>query len=50
MALKTISEFKTALARGGARPNLFEVELGKFGGIGPNEAAGTGTTGGDAST
>ena len=50
MALKTISEFKTALARGGARPNLFEVELGKFGGIGPNEEAGTGTTGGDAST
>ena len=28
--LKTISEFKSTLAGGGARPNLFEVELTKF--------------------
>jgi hypothetical protein len=27
MALRTISEFKTKLAGGGARPNLFEVRL-----------------------
>ena len=27
MALKTISQFKQALSGGGARPNLFEVEL-----------------------
>jgi hypothetical protein len=28
--LKTISEFKSTLAGGGARPNLFEVELTTF--------------------
>jgi hypothetical protein len=28
--LKTISEFKSTLAGGGARPNLFEVELTNF--------------------
>ena len=30
MALKTISQFKSTLAGGGARPNLFEVELTTF--------------------
>ena len=30
MALKTISQFKSTLAGGGARPNLFEVELPTF--------------------
>ena len=34
MALKTISQFKSQLRRGGARPNLFEVDLGDFGGQG----------------
>jgi hypothetical protein len=28
--LKTISQFKSTLAGGGARPNLFEVELTTF--------------------
>ena len=28
--VKTISQFKSALAGGGARPNLFEVQLGSF--------------------
>ncbi len=28
--LKTISQFKSALSGGGARPNLFEVELTTF--------------------
>jgi hypothetical protein len=28
--LKTITQFKTALSGGGARPNLFEVNLGDF--------------------
>lgn len=27
---KTISEFKTKLAGGGARPNLFEVKMPNF--------------------
>ena len=39
--LKTISEFKSTLAGGGARPNLFEVELTTF----PSAI-----TGGDADT
>jgi len=30
VALKTISQFKSTLAGGGARPNLFEVELTTF--------------------
>ena len=34
MALKTISQFKTQLKGGGARPNLFRVDLGDFGGQG----------------
>ena len=32
MALKTIIDFKSQLRGGGARPNLFEVDLGSFGG------------------
>ena len=34
MALKTITDFRSKLAGGGARPNLFEVNLGNFGGDG----------------
>jgi len=36
--LKTISDFKTALSGGGARPNLFQVELTTF----PTAAVGAG--------
>ena len=36
--LKTISDFKSALTWGGARPNLFEVELTTF----PEAAVGAG--------
>ena len=32
MAIKTISNFRDQLRGGGARPNLFEVNLGNFGG------------------
>jgi len=34
MALKTITDFRSKLGGGGARPNLFEVNLGNFGGDG----------------
>ena len=34
MALKTITNFRDQLRGGGARPNLFEVNLGNFGGAG----------------
>ena len=34
MALKTITDFRSKLQGGGARPNLFEVNLGNFGGTG----------------
>ena len=34
MALKTITTFRDQLRGGGARPNLFEVNLGNFGGAG----------------
>ena len=30
MATKSLSQFKTELAGGGARPNLFEVEIPAF--------------------
>ena len=33
MALKTISQFKSQLRGGGARPNLFLVDIGAFGGL-----------------
>ena len=32
MAIRTISDFKSQLKGGGARPNLFRVDLGAFGG------------------
>ena len=35
MALKTITDFRSKLTGGGARPNLFEINLGNFGGDGP---------------
>ena len=34
MAIKTITDFKSQLRGGGARPNLFRVDLGDFGGQG----------------
>ena len=34
MAIKTITDFRSKLTGGGARPNLFEVNLGNFGGDG----------------
>ena len=34
MALKTITDFRAKLGGGGARPNLFEINLGNFGGDG----------------
>ena len=34
MAIKTITDFRSKLGGGGARPNLFEVNLGNFGGDG----------------
>ena len=34
MALKTITDFRSKLTGGGARPNLFEINLGNFGGDG----------------
>ena len=34
MALKTITDFRSKLSGGGARSNLFEVNLGNFGGAG----------------
>ena len=34
MAIKTITDFRSKLTGGGARPNLFEVNLGNFGGGG----------------
>ena len=34
MALRTITDFKSQLRGGGARPNLFKVDLGDFGGQG----------------
>ena len=38
MALKTITNFRDQLRGGGARPNLFEVNLGNFGGAGGLDA------------
>ena len=38
MALKTITNFRSQLRGGGARPNLFEVNLGNFGGAGGVDA------------
>ena len=32
MAIRTITDFKSRLAGGGARPNLFKVDIGAFGG------------------
>jgi len=37
-SLKTISNFRSQLTKGGARPNLFEVNLGNFGGAGGSTA------------
>ena len=34
MAIRTITDFKSQLRGGGARPNLFRVDLGDFGGQG----------------
>ena len=34
MAIRTITDFKSQLRGGGARPNLFKVDLGDFGGQG----------------
>ncbi len=34
MAIRTITDFKSQLRGGGARPNLFRVDLGAFGGQG----------------
>ena len=34
MAIKTITDFRSKLTGGGARPNLFEFNLGNFGGDG----------------
>ena len=37
MAIKTITQFKSQLRGGGARPNLFRVDLGDFGGQGAGD-------------
>ena len=37
MAIRTITDFKSQLRGGGARPNLFKVDLGDFGGQGATD-------------
>ncbi len=37
MAIRTITDFKSQLRGGGARPNLFKVDLGDFGGQGASD-------------